>query len=134
MVRLGSQGHPAYKNVLETLLSELTSNDTLFLERLVQTLKTDSRYPETAKEAAVAVWERAGVLLKDARAIGLSALEYYSICSADDKEAYLDRALAHLDASSFPVERSRVLNAYGFRARRYLTRNSSNTPSWRWIC
>ena len=69
----------------------------------------------------VSVWERVGISLQDPRTIGLSALEHYFICPDDQCEAYLNRALDHLDALSFPVERSLVLHAYAsFVRRRYL--------------
>ena len=84
MVRLGSQGHPAYEKILEALLEEATSNDTLFLERLVKKLDSDSRYPEQAKKAAIAVWGKL-VSYWPMLNYGLSALKSF-VCSVNNKK------------------------------------------------
>ena len=85
MVRLGAQGNPTYTSVLDALVSDPTNNDSLFLERLLKRLQSDSRYPKVAKDACgFCVGESRSISLQDPRTIGLSALEHYFICP-DDK-------------------------------------------------
>ena len=109
MVRLGAQkGHPAYINVLDAFAKDPSPNDTLFLERLIEKVKIRFSLSQVGYgRSYFDVGQSGGVT-------GRAQLVYRhlrcSICSDDEK--YLNRALDHLDAVSFPIERSLVLNEY----------------------